>query len=281
MEIYYTIPDIQKCLLELKSEGLSLGFVPTMGALHEGHLSLIRRACEENDKVVCSIFINPIQFNNKEDLENYPKTLESDINLLQENDCDILFLPDNDEMYPKPDTTTFDFGHLDKILEGKFRPGHFNGAAIVVKKLFEIIEPHKAYFGEKDYQQLVIIKAMVKKFSIPVEIIPCQTVREKDGLALSSRNLRLNESEKSIAPEIHKILSEAKSKASKSNPENIRQWVISKVEMHPGLKLEYFEIVDPHTLITVDTPLKGQKYIAKIAVFLGKIRLIDNIEIFF
>jgi len=281
MKIFKTIPEIKIHLSELANKGCSIGFVPTMGALHEGHISLLKQADQENDKVVCSVFVNPVQFNNNEDLVNYPRTVESDIQILRENGCDILFLPDNEEMYPEPDKTTFNFGELDKILEGEFRPGHFNGVAIVVKKFFEILQPDKAYFGKKDYQQLAVIKALVRDLSIPVEIVPCPTVRETDGLALSSRNLRLNEHERSIAPEIHRILSEAKMNAPKSSPQNIKQRARSEFEKYNKFKLEYFEIADPDTLLSIDTAVDGQKCIALIAVFLGDIRLIDNIEIFF
>ena len=198
MEIFKTIPELKNYLSKVKSTGSSIGFVPTMGALHQGHISLIKQACNENSKVVCSIFVNPIQFNNKEDLIKYPRNTDADIKVLQENNCDILFLPDNEEMYPEPVTTIYEFGQLDKVLEGKFRAGHFNGVAIVVKKLFDIVEADKAYFGEKDYQQLAVIKELVKKINIPIDIIPCPTLRESDGLALSSRNIRLSEHERRI-----------------------------------------------------------------------------------
>jgi len=281
MNIFKTITELKSYIKVLKSQGLTVGFVPTMGALHQGHISLIKKADEENDIVVCSIFVNPVQFNNKEDLIKYPRTVDADIRILQENNCDILFLPDSDEMYPEPDTTVFDFGHLDKILEGMFRPGHFNGVAIVVKKLFEIVEPDKAYFGVKDYQQLAIIKALVKNHGIPVVIVPCLSVREDDGLALSSRNVRLGEHERSIAPEIYRILSDAKARAVKSNPSEIKEWVMSEFRRYPEFQVEYFEIVDPDTLLNIDIPEPEQKYIAVVAVFLGEIRLIDNIDYFF
>lgn len=281
MKIFKTIADIKNHLRELKNRGYSIGFVPTMGALHKGHISLIRSACNKNDKVVCSIFVNPIQFNKKEDLVKYPRTIDSDIRMLQENNCDILFLPDTDEMYPEPDNTIFDFGELDKILEGQFRPGHFNGVAIVVKKLFEIVEPDKAYFGEKDYQQLAVIRTLVRNFNIAVDIISCQTVREDDGLALSSRNLRLNGHERSVAPQIHRVLKEAKTKVETHTTEEIKAWVISEFNNYNEFKLEYFELADPGTLLPILNPKKGQRCRALIAAYIGEIRLIDNIEFFF
>jgi pantoate--beta-alanine ligase len=281
MEIYKTIPDVKDHLKHLRNDGFSLGFVPTMGALHEGHISLINKAGQESDIVVCSIFVNPIQFNNKKDLDKYPRTIEKDIEILKLNGCDILFLPDVDEMYPEPDNTVFDFGQLDKILEGKFRPGHFNGVAIVVKKLFEIIEAEKAYFGEKDFQQLAIINALVKDYHIPVQIVPCHTVREEDGLAMSSRNQRLTKKERAIAPEIYRILKQAKEMATGKSTVEVREWVLLEFKKHPEFKPEYFEIVDPVTFNFDDKPFPGKRYIALVAVFLGEIRLIDNIEIFF
>ena len=178
-----TIPSTQAAIRKEIGNGKTIGFVPTMGALHEGHLVLIRRAVAENDFVVVSIFVNPIQFNNPDDLAKYPRTLETDLKMLESTGCHLVFAPSAEEMYPEPDRSEFDFGKLDKVMEGKFRPGHFNGVAIVVKKLFEIVSPHKAYFGEKDFQQLAIIKNMVSQLNLPVHIVPCPIVREPDGLA--------------------------------------------------------------------------------------------------
>lgn len=281
MKIFNTISDTKRYLNKLKKQAFTVGFVPTMGALHEGHLSLIRKADQENDIVACSIFVNPIQFNNKEDLERYPRTAESDIEKLKKSGCDVLFMPDNNEMYPEPEKSVFDFGHLDKIMEGKFRPGHFNGVAIVVKKLFEIIEPHKAYFGEKDYQQLAVIRNLVKNINNPVEIISCPTIREDDGLALSSRNIRLSREERKIAPYIYKILKLVKDEANDNTPGALINMALAEFQKIPEFEVEYFEIVDPGTLLAVDKAATGQKCRALTAVKLGKIRLIDNIEIFF
>ncbi|MCD4665673.1 MAG: pantoate--beta-alanine ligase, partial [Bacteroidales bacterium] len=195
MKVFNTRIDIRKYLGAQKSNGLKIGFVPTMGALHEGHISLLKEAKADCDVVVCSIFVNPIQFNNNNDLEKYPREIESDIEKLNSVDCDVLFHPTVEEMYPVPDETIFDFGELDKVMEGQHRPGHFNGVAVVVKKLFEIVEPDKAYFGLKDYQQIVIIHKLTKDYNLPVEIIPCPTTREDSGLAMSSRNELLSESD--------------------------------------------------------------------------------------
>ncbi len=281
MKIFKSKVEIENYLDKLRDQGFSIGFVPTMGALHKGHISLINKGSLENDKVVCSIFVNPIQFTNQEDLKKYPRTIDSDIEMLQGNNCDILFLPDNEEMYPEAEDITYDFGHLDNILEGEFRPGHFNGVAIVVKKFLDIIKPDKAYFGAKDYQQLAVIIALVKNFNIPVDIVPCPIFREDDGLAMSSRNVRLSKHERSIAPQIHKILFQAGTKVSTTTVEELKGRVISEFSKYPEFNLEYFELADPVTLLPVKSLKKGQKCMALIAVYLGKIRLIDNIEIFY
>lgn len=281
MKIFESITGIKQYLKQQRENGASIGFVPTMGALHKGHISLIRKAREENDVVVCSTFVNPIQFNNKEDLAKYPRTVEEDVKMLMVNQCDVLFMPETSEMYPEPDNTIFDLGHLDKILEGKFRPGHFNGVAVVVKKLFEIVEPARSYFGEKDYQQLAIIKLLVKKISFPVDIISCPTVREPDGLAMSSRNLRLNDHERAVAPQIYRILQLVKEKAKGGRPSDMKSLAESEFSKFSEFDLEYFEIVNPETLLAVDNPLKGERCRALVAVYLGNIRLIDNIKIIF
>ncbi len=276
MKIINTIKNTKEYLKNIRLQNLSIGFVPTMGALHEGHLELIRKAKRENDFVVCSIFVNPIQFNNREDLEKYPRNLENDISELEKTGCDLLFSPSVKEMYPAPVKTKYDFGDLEKVMEGKHRPGHFNGVAIVVKKLFEIIKPDKSYFGEKDYQQLVIIHALVKKYKIPVEIVPCATVREPDGLAKSSRNKRLTPEERKIAPVIYQILKEVKNKAGKTPINELNKWVEQQINNCKGMKLEYFEIVDKKTLQPIER-WENKDCIACIALFLGKVRLIDNI----
>jgi pantoate--beta-alanine ligase len=280
MKIFEHIEDAQRNLKSIKEKVSKVGFVPTMGALHDGHLSLVRRAAKENDYVVASIFVNPIQFNNKEDLINYPRDIDSDVAKLRAEGCDMLFMPSTEEMYPEPVTTVYDLGHLDKVMEGKYRPGHFNGVVVVVRKLFEIIEPDRAYFGEKDYQQLVIIQYMTKMLHLPVEIIPCPTVREKDGLAMSSRNARLTKKERQIAPQINKILNDAKVKAAHSTVEGLKRYVEIQFKKTDKLNLEYFEIADMNTLIPVDSWEKRSNIIACVAVYLGGIRLIDNIKLF-
>jgi len=275
MEIVKHIQDINNLLKTYRTKRLTIGFVPTMGALHEGHVSMIRKARNENDIVVCSIFVNPIQFNNKEDLEKYPRNLERDIEILSKNSCDILFYPDVEEMYPEEVQTKYDFGYLDKILEGEYRPGHFNGVAVVVKKLFDIIEPDKAYFGEKDFQQLVIIKKLVNDFTIPVKIIPCPIIRENDGLAMSSRNMRLTPDERKIAPAIYQLLMRSKGKAKTLSVEHLKKWIADEIKKFPFI-LEYFEIADSVTLKPIIKWEESENPIALIAVYLGKIRLIDN-----
>ena len=210
MQLFSKITEIKEFLSFQKKNSLKIGFVPTMGALHEGHISLLEKAKKENDICVCSIFVNPIQFNNNEDLKKYPRNIESDILYLKSVGCDVLFLPSEEEMYPEPDKTIYDFNGLDKYMEGTFRPGHFNGVAVVVKKLFDIVEPNKAYFGEKDFQQLSIIKYLTKALELPVTIVPCTTMRENDGLAMSSRNKLLTPEERNIAPIIYQTLNSAK-----------------------------------------------------------------------
>ncbi|NTW31186.1 MAG: pantoate--beta-alanine ligase [Bacteroidetes bacterium] len=278
MQIFYTISKIKKYISEHKNKKISIGFVPTMGALHKGHISLIDRAKAENDICICSIFVNPIQFNNKEDLLNYPRHLENDITQLIAVNCDILFAPSEKEMYPVPDNTIYNLGGLDKFMEGKFRLNHFNGVAVIVKKLFEIVEPNRAYFGAKDFQQLVVIKYLVKKYSIPVEIISCNIVREDDGLALSSRNARLTKEERAIAPFIHQILLKAKEKSRTNSVNEIKNMVSEEINAKPLIKLEYFEIVNKSTLENIEKIDDFSDCIACIAVFVGNIRLIDNIN---
>jgi len=278
MKIFYKISEIKEYLLSQKANDHKIGFIPTMGTLHLGHLSLIEKAKADNLLCVCSIFINPLQFNNKEDLANYPKSLESDIIKLESVSCDILFAPSEKEIYPETDNTVYDLGGLDKNMEGAFRPGHFNGVAVVVKKMFDIIEPLKAYFGEKDFQQLAIIKSLVKKYNIPVEIVQCPTIREADGLAMSSRNLRLLPAERKAAPLIYMTLNKAKEMARKSSIDELKELVINEINKNPLLKLEYFEIVDCESLEPVSNLPGNKKCIACIATYVGNVRLIDNIN---
>ena len=279
MEVINIIAGIRKYLESIRVSGKSIGFVPTMGALHQGHLDLISRSCKENDITGCSIFVNPIQFNNQGDLTGYPRTLDEDLRLLEEAGCDLVFVPSVEEMYPEPVVKKYDFGELEKVMEGAHRPGHFNGVAIVVKKLFYIFQPDKAYFGEKDFQQLRIIQSLVKMENIPVEIIPCPTVREADGLAMSSRNRRLSAEERVIAPEIYQVLLRARELAKTAPVSELKKTSVSRLESK-GFRVDYFEISDIETLQPVAGWEESGGLVACVAAFLGSVRLIDNIILF-
>jgi pantoate--beta-alanine ligase len=264
---------------ELRSQGKSIGFVPTMGALHPGHIALVTRAKAENEIVVASIFVNPTQFNNQKDLVHYPRTLEKDTKMLEDAGCDFLFFPSVDEMYPdgvKEAVPPIDLDGLDTVMEGAHRPGHFAGVIQVVKKLFDAVGPCKSYFGEKDFQQLAVIRKMVREWKMPVEIVPCPIVREADGLAMSSRNMRLTEEERKIAPVISKALFKAKEKWEHHSIEETKELVIAIINSEPKLQLEYFEIADVTTLKPARDDQK-KNVVACIAVHLGAVRLIDNI----
>ncbi len=278
MKIFNKITDTKRFVRDAKDKGLSVGFVPTMGALHKGHLSLMEKAKAENDILAVSVFVNPLQFNNPEDLEKYPRDFEKDRKLLEETGCDLLFYPDAEEMYPEPVSTQYDFGDLEKVMEGPMRPGHFNGVAIVVKKLFEIIEPDRAYFGEKDFQQLAIIQKLVKMENLPVTIVPCPIVREGDGLAMSSRNERLTAGQRQMAPFIHQTLKEAVKKSRFMTPDEIRFFVKNRFKDQPEFKLEYFELSDDKELQPVSTWNDASGIIGFVACWLGNVRLIDNMR---
>ena len=277
-----TIKEIQGYLNGKTAQGQSIGFVPTMGALHKGHLALVNRSKMENNLTVCSIFVNPIQFNNQDDLKKYPRTLIHDSKLLKESGCDVIFAPDASEMYPESETPCIDveFGMLGNVMEGKFRPGHFIGVAIVVKKLFDIVHPARAYFGKKDFQQLAIIRHMVSTLHLPVEIVACETVREADGLAMSSRNMRLTIAERNLAPKIYQVLSKLKGKARKLPVRELKEWAIKKIQENSELRVEYFEIGDKESLLPLENWRQKERAMAFTAVFLGDVRLIDNIELF-
>ncbi|MGY5355122.1 pantoate--beta-alanine ligase [Wenyingzhuangia sp. IMCC45467] len=267
-------------ITDLKSKGVTVGLVPTMGALHKGHLSLIKSAKKDNDIVVVSIFVNPTQFNNPADLEKYPRTLEQDLEKLKSVNCDMVFTPTTSEMYKENEVVEiFDFQGLDKEMEGKFRDNHFNGVGTIVKKLFHIIQPNCAYFGEKDFQQLQIIKKLVSITKQPVKVIGCAIDREEDGLAGSSRNMRLSKEHRASAPFIYKTICKAKEMVSKTNPSEIEKWVENEFKNHHNLELEYFSIADENTLKSVNSFSKNIQYRAFIAVFAGDIRLIDNIAL--
>ena len=256
-----------------------IGFVPTMGALHAGHRSLVERARRECATVVVSVFVNPTQFNDKTDLKNYPRTPEADLRLLEEVGADYVFMPSVEEVYPEPDTRTFDFGMIDKVMEGATRPGHFNSVAQVVSRLFDLVKPAKAYFGEKDFQQIAVIREMVRQLRIPVEIIPCPIVRGEDGLALSSRNTLLDTDHRTAAPLIYKVLKAAVEKSHQTTPDQLAAWVTAQVESNPLLKVIYFQVVDAATMQQVRTWEESPAIQGCIAVQAGDIRLIDNIKL--
>ena len=277
MKLFKTVKELQQVLNSDRSRGLSIGLVPTMGALHKGHLSLVNRAADENERVVVSIFVNPNQFNNPDDLRNYPRTLGADIALLNSVPCDYLFAPEVNEIYPEPDTRKFNFGTMETVMEGHFRPGHFNGVAQVVSKLFYMVGPDKAYFGLKDFQQYSLIKKLVSMLNLPIEIVACDIVREADGLAMSSRNALLSQNYRSIAPQIYRILQEARAEAGSFAPDKVKRHVIEKINSVPLLRAEYFEIVDELTLESISSWEQPGIKVGCIAVFAGSVRLIDNV----
>ncbi len=276
MILVRTIKELKEQLEGIGAEG-SVGFVPTMGALHEGHLSLVEAASAENSTVVVSIFVNPTQFNDPDDLKRYPRNLVSDMELLKTTRCDIVFAPGATEIYPEPDNRRFNFGLLEEVMEGKYRPGHFNGVAQVVSRLFDIVKPDKAYFGLKDFQQLAIIKAMVRMLGMKVVIVPCPIIREESGLAMSSRNELLSQEERKEAALIYRTLEQAKQHAGLKSVQELEYWVKETINKSSFLNVEYFEIVESETLQpATDWGSKGSKT-GCIAVFCGKVRLIDNI----
>jgi pantoate--beta-alanine ligase len=294
MIIFNSIAELQKHLDSMREEQKKIGFVPTMGALHEGHISLIQAARQGSDHVISSIFVNPTQFNDLSDLEKYPRTMEADCRMLENAGCDSVFAPDIGEIYSPAELELkrrnvedkswtegkkVDFGLLDKVMEGALRPGHFNGVAQVVSKLFRIIRPDVAFFGRKDFQQLVIIKSMVKQLGMPVRIVSCPTLREPNGLAMSSRNERLSPGDREKAGMIYDTLCFLKQNSSSGDVEGLKRQALAMISSEPGLEPEYLEIVDPDTLL----PLKGEKNlsgaVACIAVKLGSVRLIDNMTL--
>lgn len=280
MKIFTTKKDLKDCLSVLKLKEQTIGFVPTMGALHEGHLSLIKKAKQKTTVVVVSIFVNPTQFDKKEDLLKYPKTFDNDTKLLESVGCDVLFFPSVDEIYSgNVVSEKFNFDGLEHQMEGKFRAGHFDGVGTVVKALFNIVAPDKAFFGQKDFQQLQIIKKLVKKQRLNVKIKGCAIYREQDGLAMSSRNTRLNDTQRIAAPFIYKTLKKVRKKFGTESAVKITAWVENQFKNHPSLKLEYFTIADEKSLKTIETKESDKKYRAFIAVFAGDIRLIDNIRL--
>ena len=278
MVVVYTIEQLHAFLASARAEGNSVGLVPTMGALHDGHASLVKRCVEENGVTVVSVFVNPTQFNDKGDLERYPRTLEADCCLLEALGTSCVFAPSVEEVYPEPDTRVFDFSPLDKVMEGVFRPGHFNGVAQIVSKLFAYVEPQRAYFGEKDFQQLAIIRDMVRQLSLSVEIVGCPIVRETDGLALSSRNALLTPEQRVMALNISRALFASVEYAKGHTLEETKRMVEDAIASTDGLELEYYEIVNGTTLQTVCAWDDAEYIVGCITVYCGKVRLIDNIR---
>ena len=278
MKIVKGINELKGYLVDSKRNGKRIGLVPTMGALHKGHLSLVERCVRENDICVVSVFVNPTQFNDKHDLETYPRTLEADCALLESAGCDFVFAPSVEEMYPEPDTRTFDFGTVMQVMEGAKRPGHFNGVAQVVSKLFYIVEPDNAYFGEKDFQQIAVIRAMVKQLQIPVRINACPIVREADGLALSSRDTRLTPALRQKAPLIARTLQESKALAATKSVREVIDYVVNTLNADPDLEVEYYEIVDGDSLVSIQDWKDTSYAVGCVTVYCGEVRLIDNIK---
>ncbi len=279
MKVFKTVDSVKRNLLNLDKK-FSLALVPTMGALHQGHLSIVKRAKRENDFVVVSIFVNPTQFDNENDLKKYPITLHQDLKLLEDLDCDLVFVPTANEVYnANIESEKFDFNGLDKAMEGTHRKGHFDGVGTVVKKLFEIIKPDKAYFGEKDFQQLQIINKLTEISKLQIKIVGCEIYREKDGLAMSSRNTRLTEKQRKSAPLIYQTLVKSKALFLKKDIIFIKKFIASEFKKEKYLQLEYFEIADVKTLTPASHVEKSKKYRAFIAAFSGSIRLIDNIAL--
>lgn len=292
MHKFETVSSIKEAIAKAKAEGKTIGLVPTMGALHEGHLSLIRRAAKENDVAVVSMFVNPIQFNNKEDLEKYPRTIDADLKLVEGVEGTVFaFVPSVEEMYPEPVKQEYHFGPLEEVMEGPQRPGHFSGVAVVVRRLFDIAEPKRAYFGEKDYQQLAIIRNLIEQIHYDIEIVACPIVRADDGLALSSRNMRLSPAARAIAPAIYDTLQQAAEMAEYEDVDEVKEWVMSTLasfhevnaEQCPdGLKFEpeYFEVVNARTLQPIEDwdETGDDGAVGCIAVWLDGVRLIDVVK---
>ena len=291
MQKFTTVAALREAVHKAKADGKSIGLVPTMGALHEGHLSLIRKAKEQNDIAVVSVFVNPIQFNNKEDLAKYPRTVDADCEKLESVGADFVFIPSVEEMYPEPVKEEYHFGPLEEVMEGPKRPGHFSGVAVVVRRLFDLAEPDRAYFGEKDYQQLAIIRNLIEQIHYNIEIVPCPIVRADDGLALSSRNMRLSPAARTIAPTIYDTLQQAAEMAECEEVDDVKEWVMSSLasfnEVNPdqcpdGLcfEPEYFEIVDARTLQPIETWDEAGEdgAVGCIAVWLDGVRLIDIVK---
>ena len=277
MEVITKIADLQRKIAEIRAKDGTVGLVPTMGALHNGHLELVKRCVAENSICVVSVFVNPTQFNDKNDLLHYPRTLDADCRLLESAGCAIAFAPEVEEMYPVEDTRVFNLGTVAEVMEGKYRPGHFNGVAQIVSKLFDAVQPDRAYFGEKDFQQIAVIRSMVKLLNFPVEIVACPIVREDDGMALSSRNLRLTPQQRKNAVSISQTLFKSRTFAEQHSVAETIDYVVSTLNTVPDLEVEYFEIVDGNTLLPVNDWSDSDYIVGCITVYCGEVRLIDNI----
>lgn len=278
MNIVNKISELRLALDECRGRGCSIGLVPTMGALHEGHASLVRRSVAENDVTVVSVFLNPTQFNDPKDLERYPRTLEADCELLEACGADIVFAPGVEEVYPEPDTRCFSYPPTDSVMEGAMRPGHFNGVCQIVSKLFSYVEPDRAYFGEKDYQQIAVIRRMVADLGFGLEIVPCPVIRQADGLAMSSRNTLLSDEERQTAANIYRVLNESRTLG--LSVQQTHDYVVNEIDAIPMLEVQYFNIVDGDTLADVSSWDEAQSVVGCITVFCGEkpIRLIDHIR---
>lgn len=277
MERITTVAALRQVVDTARSNGKSVGLVPTMGALHSGHISLVERCVAENDITVVSVFVNPTQFNDKRDLELYPRTPEEDCAMLEKAGCTYVFTPSVEEVYPEPDTRVFELGTVAEVMEGRFRPGHFNGVAQIVSKLFTMVSPHRAYFGEKDFQQIAVIRAMARQLQFDIDIIACPIVREEDGLALSSRNTRLTAEQRKNAPRIAQTLFESLTFAKSHTVEETIGYVTDTINTVPEMRVEYYEIVDGNTLLPVENWSDSNFIVGCITVYNGEVRLIDNI----
>jgi pantoate--beta-alanine ligase len=278
MKTILRINELKASLAGERRAGKSIGLVPTMGALHDGHLSLVKRCKEENDLCVVSIFVNPAQFNDRNDLATYPRMLDKDCERLAQCSCDYVFAPSEEEMYPEPDVRVFELGRVAEGMEGERRPGHFNGVAQIVSKLFALVAPDCAYFGEKDFQQIAVVREMARQLRLRVRIVSCPVVREKDGLAMSSRNQRLTREERQTAPAIARTLTESRSIAAEKNVREVEEWVVDTLNRFPLLRVEYYEIIDGKTLLPAESWDDTNEPVGCIAVFCGNVRLIDNIK---
>lgn len=275
-----TVKELKSAVKSAREAGKSIGLVPTMGALHEGHKSLVDRCRKENDVVVVSVFVNPTQFNNKEDLRTYPRTEEADKALLEAAGCDVMFMPSVEEVYPEPDTRVFNLGPVAEVMEGPMRPGHFNGVAQIVSKLFMMVEPDRAYFGEKDFQQIAVIREMVRQEGFKLEIVPCPIVREADGLAKSSRNVRLTPENRAVAPNIYRLLSESLDFAKSHTVDETIKFVTTGINAYDAMEVEYYQIVDGITMQPISAWTDTRYAVGCITVYCGDVRLIDNITYF-